>query len=90
VLVVDASQGVEAQTLANVYLALEHDLASVPVINKIDLPSADVEGKRREIEEVIGLDASRQSHSAKDAPGSRSCWRRSSTPCAPKGDRRRR
>jgi GTP-binding protein LepA len=59
VLVVDASQGVEAQTLANVYLALDHDLAVVPVINKIDLPSADVEGTRREIEEVIGLDASR-------------------------------
>src|SRR5467141_2519982 len=59
VLVVDASQGVEAQTLANVYLALEHDLAVVPVINKIDLPSADVEGTRREIEEVIGLDASK-------------------------------
>jgi len=58
VLVVDASQGVEAQTLANVYLALEHDLAIVPVINKIDLPSADVEGTRKEIEEVIGLDAS--------------------------------
>jgi len=57
VLVVDASQGVEAQTLANVYLALEHDLAVVPVINKIDLPSADVEGTRKEIEEVIGLDA---------------------------------
>ena len=59
VLVVDASQGVEAQTLANVYLALEHDLAIIPVINKIDLPSADVEGTRAEIEEVIGLDASR-------------------------------
>src|SRR5437868_202676 len=59
VLVVDASQGVEAQTLANVYLALEHDLAVVPVINKIDLPSADVEGTRKEIEEVIGIDASR-------------------------------
>ncbi len=59
VLVVDASQGVEAQTLANVYLALEHDLAIVPVINKIDLPSADVEGTRKEIEDVIGLDASR-------------------------------
>ena len=59
VLVVDASQGVEAQTLANVYLALDHDLAIVPVINKIDLPSADVEGTRREIEEVIGLDASK-------------------------------
>src|SRR5258708_15087004 len=59
VLVVDASQGVEAQTLANVYLALEHDLAVVAVINKIDLPSADVEGTRREIEEGIGLDASK-------------------------------
>ena len=59
VLVVDASQGVEAQTLANVYLALEHDLAIVPTINKIDLPSADVPGTRAEIEEVIGIDASR-------------------------------
>ena len=58
VLVVDASQGVEAQTLANVYLALEHDLAIVPVINKIDLPSADIDGTRKEIEEVIGIDAS--------------------------------
>jgi len=70
VLVVDASQGVEAQTLANVYLALEHDLAVVPVINKIDLPSADVEGTRREIEEVIGLDASKAvPTSAKDGTG---------------------
>ncbi len=57
ILVVDASQGVEAQTLANVYQALDHDLEILPVINKIDLPSADVEGVRREIEEVIGLDA---------------------------------
>ncbi|HET9554598.1 MAG TPA: translation elongation factor 4 [Anaeromyxobacteraceae bacterium] len=57
-LVVDATQGVEAQTLANVYLALDHDLEIVPVINKIDLPSADVPEVRREIEEVIGLDAS--------------------------------
>ncbi len=57
-LVVDASQGVEAQTLANVYQALDHDLEIIPVINKIDLPQADVEGVRREIEEVIGLDAS--------------------------------
>jgi len=56
-LVVDASQGVEAQTLANVYLALENDLEIIPVINKIDLPSADIEGTRRQIEEVIGLDA---------------------------------
>ena len=58
ILVVDASQGVEAQTLANVYQALDHDLEIVPVINKIDLPSADVEAVRKEIEEVIGLDAS--------------------------------
>ena len=57
-LVVDATQGVEAQTLSNVYLALEHDLEIVPVINKIDLPSADVERARAEIEETIGLDAS--------------------------------
>src|SRR2546430_1866691 len=57
-LVVDASQGVEAQTLANVYMALDHDLAIVPVINKIDLPSSDPERTRAEIEDVIGLDAS--------------------------------
>ena len=57
-LVVDATQGVEAQTLSNVYLALEHDLEIVPVINKIDLPSADVERVRAEIEETVGLDAS--------------------------------
>ncbi|MGH7898412.1 MAG: translation elongation factor 4 [Candidatus Binatia bacterium] len=57
-LVVDASQGVEAQTVANVYLALDHDLTVLPVINKIDLPSADPERAKRELEEVIGLDAS--------------------------------
>jgi GTP-binding protein LepA len=56
-LVVDAAQGVEAQTLANVYLALDNDLTIVPVLNKIDLPSADVEGSKKQIEEVIGLDA---------------------------------
>ncbi len=56
-LVVDASQGVEAQTLANVYMALENNLEVVPVINKIDLPHADVEKVRREVEEIIGLDA---------------------------------
>ena len=58
VLVVDASQGVEAQTLANVYLALDSNLEILPVINKIDLPSADPERVRAEIEEIIGLDAS--------------------------------
>ncbi len=57
-LVVDATQGVEAQTLANVYLAMEHDLTIIPVINKIDLPSADVERVKLEIEEIIGLDCS--------------------------------
>lgn len=57
-LVVDAAQGIEAQTLANVYLALEHNLEIIPVINKIDLPSADPERVKQEIEEVIGLDAS--------------------------------
>src|SRR3954463_7622684 len=57
-LVVDASQGVEAQTLANVYMALDHDLEIIPVINKIDLPSADAERTRAEIEDVIGIDAS--------------------------------
>lgn len=57
-LVVDATQGIEAQTLANVYLALEHDLEIIPVINKIDLPSADPERVKKEIEEVIGIDAS--------------------------------
>ena len=58
ILVVDAAQGIEAQTLANVYLALDNDLEIVPVINKIDLPSADPERVRQEIEDVIGLDAS--------------------------------
>ncbi|MCU9613936.1 translation elongation factor 4 [Caldibacillus lycopersici] len=58
ILVVDAAQGIEAQTLANVYLALDNDLEIIPVINKIDLPSADPERVRQEIEDVIGLDAS--------------------------------
>ena len=56
VLVVDASQGIEAQTLANVYMALEHDLEIIPVINKIDLPSAQPDFVKKEIEDVIGLD----------------------------------
>lgn len=57
-LVVDAGQGVQAQSLANVHLALERNLEIVPVINKIDLPAADIEGVRKQIEDVIGLDAS--------------------------------
>ena len=58
VLVVDAAQGIEAQTLANVYLALDNDLEILPIINKIDMPSADPERVRQEVEDVIGLDAS--------------------------------
>ena len=58
ILVVDAAQGIEAQTLANVYLALDNDLEILPVINKIDLPAADPERVKKEVEEVIGLDAS--------------------------------
>jgi len=57
-LVVDAAQGVEAQTVANVHMALDHDLEILPVINKIDLPSADPERVRKDIEDIIGLDAS--------------------------------
>ena len=57
-LIVDATQGVEAQTLANVYLAMEQNLEIIPIINKIDLPSADVERVRQEIEEVLGIDGS--------------------------------
>ena len=57
ILVVDATQGVEAQTLGNVYLALDHDLEVYPVINKIDLPSADPERVKNEVEEIIGIEA---------------------------------
>jgi len=57
-LLVDAAQGVEAQTLANAYKAIDQDLEIIPVINKIDLPAADIESTRRQIEDVIGLDAS--------------------------------
>src|SRR5512142_1794792 len=55
-LLVDASQGVEAQTVANLYLAMEHDLTIIPVINKIDLPAADVEGVKEQIDRELGLD----------------------------------
>jgi GTP-binding protein LepA len=69
-LVVDASQGVEAQTLANVYLAIDQDLEVFPVLNKIDLPSADPEQVKADIEEIIGLDASEAVHaSAKEGIG---------------------
>ena len=69
-LVVDASQGVEAQTLANVYLALENNLELIPVLNKIDLPQANPEEVKRQIEEIIGLDASNAVEaSAKEGKG---------------------
>ncbi|HRO66278.1 MAG TPA: translation elongation factor 4 [Pseudobdellovibrionaceae bacterium] len=69
-LVVDAAQGVEAQTLANVYLAIENNLEIVPVLNKVDLPSADPEGVRRQIEDTIGLDCTGIIHaSAKERKG---------------------
>lgn len=69
-LIVDATQGVEAQTLANVYLAMEQNLEIIPVINKIDLPSADVEAVRKEIEEILGIDGSMAIPvSAKDGTG---------------------
>jgi GTP-binding protein LepA len=70
ILVVDATQGVEAQTLANVYMALEHDLEIIPVINKIDLPSAQPDLVAKQIEDIIGIDASNAPLvSAKDAIG---------------------
>src|SRR5574344_1604481 len=61
-LIVDATQGVEAQTLANVYLAIEQNLEIIPVINKIDLPSAYVEGVRKQIEQILRIDASMAIH----------------------------
>ncbi|MDW0117402.1 translation elongation factor 4 [Sporosarcina thermotolerans] len=66
-LVVDAAQGIEAQTLANVYLALDNDLEILPVINKIDLPAADPDKVKKEIEDVIGLDASEAVHASAKA-----------------------
>jgi GTP-binding protein LepA len=71
-LVVDASQGVEAQTIANAYMAIDQNLELIPVINKIDLPNADVERVKREIEEIIGIDASNAiAASAKDGIGTK-------------------
>ena len=76
-LVIDASQGIEAQTLANLYLALEHDLEIIPVINKIDLPNADPERVKKELEETIGIDSSEAIlTSAKTGEGSPIFWRR--------------
>ncbi len=70
ILVVDAAQGVEAQTLANVYLAMENDLTIIPVLNKIDLPSADPEGVTKQIEDTVGLDCTGIIHaSAKEKIG---------------------
>lgn len=74
ILIVDAAQGIEAQTLANCYLALDHDLEIMPVINKIDLPSAEPERVKEEIEDIIGLDAS-------DAPLISAKWERISMKC---------
>ncbi len=75
-LLVDASQGVEAQTLANLYLALEQDLAVIPVINKIDLPQADVAGVKEQIGRELGLDADEAILcSAKEASASARCSR---------------
>src|SRR5690554_540713 len=70
ILVVDAAQGIEAQTLANVYLALENNLEIVPVLNKVDLPSADPEGVAKQVEDTIGLDCTDVIHaSAKEKKG---------------------
>ncbi|HOE65627.1 MAG TPA: translation elongation factor 4 [Candidatus Hydrogenedentes bacterium] len=88
-LLVDAAQGVEAQTLANAHKALEQDLEIVPVINKIDLPSADVDGVKRQIEEIIGLDPEEAIlASAKEGTGAREVLEAVVTRIpAPKGDR---
>ena len=79
---VDASQGVEAQTLANTYLALHHNLEIIPVINKIDLPAAEPERIREQIETIIGLDArDAVLTSAKQASASTKSWKPSSSWC---------
>jgi GTP-binding protein LepA len=87
-LVVDASQGVEAQTVANCYTAIELGVDVLPVLNKIDLPSATPDNARQEIEDVIGIDASRRcSPRRRPASASRTSWKRSSTRIpAPQGD----
>ena len=79
-LLVDASQGVEAQTLANAYLAVENNLEIIPVINKIDLPGAQPEEARRQIEEIIGLDGDRRDSGEREAGHRRAG--------DPRGDRR--
>ena len=89
-LLVDASQGVEAQTLANAYLAVDSNLEIIPVINKIDLPSAQPEEARRQIEDIIGLDGERRHPGQREGrhaaptrssrPSSRACRRRRATP----------
>ena len=79
-LLVDASQGVEAQTLANAYLAVENNLEIIPVINKIDLPGAQPDEARRQIEEIIGLDGDRRDPRERQG--------RHRRPRDPRGDRR--
>ena len=82
-LLVDASQGVEAQTLANAYLAVDHNLEIIPVINKIDLPGAQPDEAKRQIEEIIGLDAVRRHPGVapRRASASTTSSRRSSSAC---------
>ena len=84
-LVVDASQGVEAQTLANVYQALDNNHEIVPVLNKVDLPAAEPEKVKQQIEDVIGYNASDASIPRKPASISRRCWKRSCITCAAEG-----
>jgi translation elongation factor EF-4 len=80
--VVDAAQGVEAQTLANVYQAIDADHEIVPVLNKIDLPAAEPDRVKQQIEDVIGLDASDASRfPPRPASASRMCWKPSSPAC---------
>ena len=88
-LVVDASQGVEAQTLANTYLALNHNLEIIPVINKIDLPSAEPERIREQIEQLIGLRRERRDSGEREATASasRKCWKRWCAWCRRRRDR---